>query len=269
MSETGVRIENVSKTFTVRHKKQVNQVHALDRVSLTIDKGEIIALTGLSGCGKTTLLRILMGLERASSGRVVVNGTVVTGCGYDRGLVFQHAQLFPWRTALENVEFGLEVKGVDKEERRRIALEKLELVGLSTAVDRRPGQLSGGMQQRVGLARALSVDPEVLLMDEPFGALDAQTREGLQAEVLRIHRETGKTIIFVTHDLDEAVLLADRVVLMAPHPGRIHKIFDIDIPRPRGDVLEVRGLDEFGAKRYEIWRTLMTGVHGQAAATPA
>lgn len=264
-----VVIDNVSKRFTVNSGKGTQHVQALDRVSFTVGEGEIIALTGLSGCGKTTLLRIIMGLETATSGSITVGGNVVTGCGYDRGLVFQHAELFPWRTALENVEFGLEVKGVGKKERRAIAEEKLELVGLAHAMDRRPNELSGGMKQRVGLARALSIDPQVLLMDEPFGALDAQTRESLQAEVLRIHRETGKTIIFVTHDLDEAVLLADRVVLMASHPGRVKQIFDIPIPRPRNDVLAVRGMDEFAELRYDIWRTLMAEVHadqGTAAA---
>jgi NitT/TauT family transport system ATP-binding protein len=264
-TQAGVSIEDVSKTFTTRAGKQLQEVHVLDHISLRIEPGEIVALTGLSGCGKTTLLRILLGLERADSGRVLVDGTEVKGCGEDRSMVFQNAQLFPWRTALENVEFGLEARGVDKEQRRRIALEKLELVGLGHAADRRPDQLSGGMQQRVGLARALSVDPAVLLMDEPFGALDAQTREGLQAEVLRIHQETGKTIIFVTHDLDEAVLLADRVVLMAPGPGRIDRIFPVDLPRPRTDLVTVRGLSEFSAKRYEIWRRLMTGTPAQAA----
>lgn len=266
--ELGVRIDEVSKTFTVRGGKQTHEVHVLDRVSLSIEPGEVIALTGLSGCGKTTLLRILLGLERATTGQVVVNGSMVTGCGEDRSMVFQNAQLFPWRSALQNVEFGLEVKGVPKEQRRQIAVDKLELVGLGTALHRRPDQLSGGMQQRIGLARALSVDPKVLLMDEPFGALDAQTREGLQAEVLRIHQETGKTIVFVTHDLDEAVLLADRVVLMSPHPGRIHEIFSIDLARPRTDLVTARGLEEFSTKRYEIWRQLMAGTH-ERPATPA
>lgn len=263
--EERVRIEDVSKTFTIEVGRGVQEVHALDRVSFSVFDGEIVALTGLSGCGKTTLLRIIMGLEQASTGGVSVGGKPVSGCGYDRGLVFQHAELLPWRTALGNVEFGLEVKGVGKEERRRVAREKLALVGLERSMDRRPNQLSGGMKQRVGLARALSIDPEVLLMDEPFGALDAQTREGLQAEVLRIHQATGKTIIFVTHDLDEAVLLADRVVLMAPNPGRLDRIFDIDIPRPRNDVLAVRASEEFTSKRYEIWRALMADVH---AASP-
>ncbi|MPV35536.1 ATP-binding cassette domain-containing protein [Georgenia subflava] len=264
-----VVIDNVSKEFEIDVGKERQHVQALQDVSFSVREGEIVALTGLSGCGKTTLLRIIMGLEKATSGQIAVGGNVVTGCGYDRGLVFQHAELFPWRTALQNVEFGLEVKGVAKKERRAIAREKLELVGLGNAMDRRPNQLSGGMKQRVGLARALSIDPQVLLMDEPFGALDAQTREGLQAEVLRIHQETNKTIMFVTHDLDEAVLLADRVILMASHPGRVDRVFDIPIARPRTDVLAVRGSKEFADLRYEIWHALMADVHagGGAAAT--
>lgn len=262
-----VIVDQVTKEFAVPGPKGTPPLTALDRVSLSVNDGEIVALTGLSGCGKTTLLRIIMGLEQATSGVVTVGDTVVTGCGYDRGLVFQHAELFPWRTALQNVEFGLEVKGMSKAERRRIAEEKLALVGLADAMDRRPNHLSGGMKQRVGLARALSIDPQVLLMDEPFGALDAQTREGLQLEVLRIHRETGKTIIFVTHDLDEAVLLANRVVLMSPNPGRVDKVFDIPITGPRDDLFAIRGLDEFAQMRYEIWRRLMARAHEDEQAT--
>ncbi|RKN37099.1 ABC transporter ATP-binding protein [Streptomyces hoynatensis] len=252
-----VVVDRVSKDFELTVGRRRQHIRALNEVSLTVADGEIIALTGLSGCGKTTLLRIIMGLEKATSGGVSVGGQAVTGCGYDRGLVFQHAELFPWRTALQNVEFGLEVKGVPKPERRRIAREKLALVGLGHAMDRRPSQLSGGMKQRVGLARALSIDPQVLLMDEPFGALDAQTREGLQAEVLRIHRETGKTIVFVTHDLDEAVLLAHRVVLMSPNPGRVKRVFEVPIEGSREDLVAVRGTETFAELRYEIWRSLM------------
>jgi NitT/TauT family transport system ATP-binding protein len=252
-----VSIQKVSKAFDVRGPKGAHQVHALDSVSLDVFDGEIIALTGLSGCGKSTLLRIIMGLEKATDGQVAVSDRIVTGCGYDRGLVFQHAELLPWRTALGNVEFGLELKGVPKKERRAIAEEYLELVGLSHAADRRPSQLSGGMKQRAGLARAMSVDPEVLLMDEPFGALDAQTRESLQLEVLNIHKRTGKTIIFVTHDLDEAVLLAHRVVVMSPHPGRIRTIVPVQIPADRTDMIAVRASQEFADIRNQLWQLMM------------
>jgi NitT/TauT family transport system ATP-binding protein len=171
-------------------------------------------------------------------------------------MVFQHAELLPWRTALANVEFGLEVKGVPAWERRQTALQYLELVGLTRAIHLRPHQLSGGMQQRVGIARALAIDPEVLLMDEPFGELDAQTRETLQGELLRIHERTRKTMLFVTHDLDEAVLLADRVIVLSPHPGRVQEEVEIDLPRPRTDPERLRVSAEFMQKRYYIWTRL-------------
>ncbi|MPZ87127.1 MAG: ATP-binding cassette domain-containing protein [Nitriliruptorales bacterium] len=268
MATERVRIENVSKFFKIRVGRREEQVHALDDVSFSVYDGEIVVLTGLSGCGKTTLLRIILGLEKATSGRVVVGDKVVTGCGYDRGMVFQHAELLPWRSALGNTEFGLEVKGVPPAERRAIAKKNLELVGLGDSMDRRPDQLSGGMKQRVGLARALSIDPEVLLMDEPFGALDAQTREVLQAELLDIHERTGKTIVFVTHDLDEAVLLADRIVLMSPHSGRLKQIFEVDIPRPRRDTIAIRGSEEFHHTRFEVWRSLMEQELREQVQTP-
>lgn len=253
-----VRLEGISKDFFVREDGKDHTVHALNRVSFSVREGEIVALTGVSGCGKTTTLRIVMGLESASAGSVEVDGRRVTKPGYDRGMVFQHAELLPWRTALGNVEFGLEVKGVASKERREKAIQYLKLVGLEDSMNRRPDQLSGGMKQRAGMARALAIEPEVLLMDEPFGALDAQTRETLQGELLKIHEKTRKTIIFVSHDLDEAVLLADRVVVMASSPGRVHEIVDINIPRPRLDPIAIRGSDEFTQKRYYIWKTLKT-----------
>jgi NitT/TauT family transport system ATP-binding protein len=198
-----------------------------------------------------------MGLETATDGAVSVDGVAVTGCGYDRGMVFQHAELLPWLTALENVEFGLEMKGMRGAALHDTAMKYLTLVGLKDSVKRRPYQLSGGMQQRVGIARALAIDPKVLLMDEPFGALDAQTREILQGELLDIHARTKKTILFVTHDLDEAVLLADRVVVM--QHGRLQEIVTVPLPRPRHDLAKLRGSEQFARTRYHIWRALHAG----------
>lgn len=256
MENEKLRVSNISKEFIVTSKGKEERILALQDVSFAVNEGEIIALAGTSGCGKTTTLRILMGLEKQSSGIVEIGGKQITGPGYDRGMIFQHAELLPWRTTLGNVEFGLEVKGVPPQERKELAQYYLELVGLKDAMNHRPNQLSGGMKQRVGIARALAIDPDVLLMDEPFGALDAQTRETLQDELLKIHEKTKKTIVFVTHDLDEAVLLADKVVVMFPNPGRIHEIVDINIPRPRNDVIAIKGSDEFNQKRYHIWKAL-------------
>ncbi len=251
-----VSLVDISKRFTLRLEGKVHTVQALDRVSFTVRNGEIVVLIGPSGCGKTTALRVTMGLETATNGRVTVDGREVKSCGYDRGMVFQHAELLPWLTALENVMFGLEMKGIRGPALRETAMRYLELVGLKDSAVRRPHQLSGGMQQRVGIARALAIDPAVLLMDEPFGALDAQTRESMQAELLDIHARTKKTILFVTHDLDEAVLLADRIVVM--RAGRIQDVVEVPLPRPRGDLGIIRGTPAFAETRYRIWRA----VHG-------
>jgi NitT/TauT family transport system ATP-binding protein len=250
-----VRVRDLTKEYFISTRGGTQVVNALNGVSFDIAAGEFIALTGRSGCGKTTSLRIVLGLEEQTSGTVEIDGREIFGCGYDRGMVFQHAELLPWRTAIENVEFGLELKGVRKTERRAISNKLLDLVGLKNSADRRPYQLSGGMKQRVGLARALTTDPEVLLMDEPFGALDAQIREEMQAELLSLHEKTKKTVMFVTHDIDEAVLLADRVIVFTPH-GKIHEIVDINILRPRNDPVAIRGTEEFQKKRYNIWRML-------------
>src|ERR1700742_819468 len=248
---------DVSKKFSIRVDGVLHHVQALDRVSFTVKDGEMVALIGPSGCGKTTALRVAMGLESASSGKVTVDGREVRGCGHDRGMVFQHAELLPWLSALQNVMFGLEMKGMRGGELRDTAEKYLDLVGLVESADRRPHQLSGGMKQRVGIARALAIDPSVLLMDEPFGALDAQTRESLQSELLEIHARTKKTILFVTHDLDEAVLLADRVVVM--QHGRLQEIVTVPLPRPRDDLAAIRGSDAFAQTRYQIWRALHAG----------
>ena len=254
-----VELIDVSKTFTLRVEGAEQAVRALDRLSFGVNDGEIVALIGPSGCGKTTALRIAMGLDSASSGRVAVDGVAVTGCGHDRGMVFQHAELLPWLTAAENVMFGLEMKGVRGAELRDTAQRYLDLVGLTDSGSRRPYQLSGGMQQRVGIARALAIDPKVLLMDEPFGALDAQTRETMQAELIDIHARTKKTILFVTHDLDEAVLLADRVVVM--QHGAVQEIMEVPLPRPRGDLEALRGSAVFAATRYRLWRAINATAH--------
>jgi len=250
-----VRVRDLTKEYLISTHNGTQVVNALNGISFDIAAGEFIALTGRSGCGKTTSLRIVLGLEEQTSGTVEIDGREIFGCGYDRGMVFQHAELLPWRTAIENVEFGLELKGVRKTERRAISNKLLDLVGLKNSADRRPYQLSGGMKQRVGLARALTTDPEVLLMDEPFGALDAQIREEMQTELLSLHEKTKKTVMFVTHDIDEAVLLADRVIVFTPN-GKIHEIVDINIPRPRNDPVAIRGTEEFQKKRYNIWRML-------------
>jgi NitT/TauT family transport system ATP-binding protein len=249
-----VSLIDVSKRFTLRVDGQVQIVQALSSVSFTVRDGEIVSLIGPSGCGKTTALRIAMGLETASSGKVTVDGREVRGCGFDRGMVFQFAELLPWLTAQQNVMFGLEMKGMRGAELRDTAAHYLELVGLKDSLNRRPHQLSGGMKQRVGIARALAVDPKVMLMDEPFGALDAQTRETMQAELLDIHARTKKTILFVTHDLDEAVLIADRIVVI--RDGRVQEIMDVPLKRPRPDLGQVRGMPEFAETRYRVWKAL-------------
>ena len=255
-----VALYDISKRFTLRIDGAVHTVQALNRVSFKVHDGEIVALIGPSGCGKTTVLRIAMGLETASGGKVAVDGREVRGCGHDRGMVFQFAELLPWLTALQNVMFGLEMKGMRGAELRATATRYLELVGLSDSLNRRPHQLSGGMKQRVGIARALAIDPKVLLMDEPFGALDAQTRETMQAELLELHARTRKTILFVTHDLDEAVLIADRIVVMKH--GMVQEIMTVPLSRPRSDLGIVRGTADFADTRYRVWKAL----HEPAAA---
>lgn len=251
-------VSQVSKAYQVRgtSRGEAEIVQVLQDVTFDLCENEVVSLIGESGCGKTTLLRIVHGLIRRDRGTITVDGRVVNEPGADRGIVFQQAHLLPWRTARRNVEFGLEMQGIPRRQRQALADEFLELVGLVSVVDRYPHQLSGGMQQRVGLARALAVDPEVLLMDEPFSALDAQTREILQAELLRIQEESRKTILFVTHDLDEAIYLSDRIVVLAAHPGRVKEIVDVPFPRPRGDLTTLRAGQQFGELRLHIWNLI-------------
>jgi NitT/TauT family transport system ATP-binding protein len=243
MSDPRVRVDDVSKRFEGRN----GPVTALDGVSFDVADGEFVCLVGPSGCGKTTLFRIIAGLEPATSGAVYLDGDKVEGPGPDLGLVFQEYHLFPWRTVAGNVAFGLERQDVSASEREDRVQHLLDLVGLEGFADTYPRDLSGGMKQRVALARALAVDPGLLLMDEPFGAVDAQTKKMLQSELLDIWHETGKTILFVTHDVEEAVKLADRVVVMAKEPGRIREIVDVDIDRPRS-----RSDDAFGTYYQRI-----------------
>ena len=219
------------------------RVHAVDTVSFDIATSEFLCIVGPSGCGKSTLLNIIAGFIPPTDGEIRIGGEQVTGHGMDRGVVFQDfAQLFPWRTALGNVAFGLEMKGLAKDEREEIALRQLALVKLEKFARSYPHHLSGGMQQRVAIARALAYNPAVLLMDEPFAALDALTRDAMQRLLADVWRETGKTVIYVTHNVAEAVYLADRVVVMTPHPGRLKSEISIALPRPR-DPLSIEFLD--------------------------
>lgn len=234
LSETRLpklEIEGVSKWFT---SKRSLMVQALDNVSLSVAKGEFVCLLGPSGCGKSTLLDIIAGLTKPDQGRVLADGKVVDSPGRERLVMFQESALFPWLDAFGNVMFGLKLNpDLTRAERRRIANEYLELVGLGKFKHAHVHELSGGMKQRVALARALAPDPHALLMDEPFAALDAMTRDQLYDDIQRIWMESRKTIVFVTHNVREAVCLGDRIVLMSPSPGRIAQIFDIPLPRPR------------------------------------
>lgn len=226
----------------------------LDGVSLTCEQGDFVALLGPSGCGKTTLLNMIAGLDKPTRGTVRFNGVQVRGPGPDRGVIFQHYSLFPWLTVRKNVEFGLRYLRTAPEEKRRRVDEVLESVGLTMAADRLPKQLSGGMKQRCALARALVVNPQTILMDEPFGALDALTRRQLQMELLSVYTREQKTIIFVTHDVDEAVFLAQRIVIMAASPGKIQDIVDVPLPRVR--TAEILMTETFTECRRQVWELM-------------
>lgn len=257
MSAAKIRFENVSKEFVVRADDggAAKLFVAVHDVTLDVRPGEFLVLVGPSGCGKSTLLDLLAGLALPTSGRMLIDGQPVTGPARDRGVVFQQYALFPWLSALDNVAFGLEVAGVGKRARREKAAHYLELVGLTDFANRFPHELSGGMKQRVAIARSLAYEPQVLLMDEPFAALDAQTRETLQEELVEIWQRTGKTIVFITHGIDEAVVLGQRVAIMTTRPGRIKQI--VDIPESlRSGTDDVRSLPLFGELRHEIWSQL-------------
>ena len=238
---SSISIRSLGKVF----RKGRKEVVALDGFDLEVADGEFVCLLGPSGCGKTTVLRIVAGLESRTSGEVKIHGHEISSAGSERGMVFQEFALFPWRTVRKNIEFGLEVKRVPEAKRAEMSKKYIELVGLTGFEDAHPIELSGGMKQRVGIARALANDPKVLLMDEPFGALDAQTRNLMQKELLRIWAATGKTVLFVTHSVDEAVFLADKIVVMTARPGKAREIIPVGLTRPRDrtsrEFISVRG----------------------------
>lgn len=244
-------IEGVRKEYQARGKRVV----ALESVDLDIREGEFVTIVGPSGCGKSTLLNLIVGLLRSSGGRIVFNGAAIDGICTQIGYVTQKDNLFPWRTLVENVEIALEIRGMARVSRRSQAEELIERVGLRGFEDHYPHELSGGMRQRANIIRTLIYDPELILMDEPFGPLDAQTRIVLQDELLKLWSTTKKTIIFITHDLIEAITLADRVVLMSSRPGRIKAIEQVSIARPR-DVFKIHQSEQFRAVYENLWREL-------------
>ncbi len=242
-----LHIDNVYKEYDGRNGKTV----ALNGVTLDIMENEFVCVIGPSGCGKSTLLNIIAGLLEPTSGSVCLDGKQIEGTGVERGVVFQQYALFPWRTVLKNVTFGLEMQKVPKDEAKETAMKYIKAVGLDGFENAYPKELSGGMKQRVAIARAYAVNPEVLLMDEPFGAVDAQTRTQLQTELLNMWEEERKTCFFITHDVDEAIVLAQRVVVMSARPGRIKEIVDIDIPYPRDQ--ETKLMPRFNELKNHVW----------------
>ncbi|MBP2133219.1 NitT/TauT family transport system ATP-binding protein [Methanomicrobium sp. W14] len=246
-------IEHLRKVFS---EDEDDEVVALDDINLSVEDEEFICLVGPSGCGKTTLLRIIAGLEYPTSGSAVLSGRDISGPDPERGMVFQEYSLFPWLSVADNIVFGLSMKGAPKKEKKDAADKYLDLVGLKQFSGSFPHELSGGMRQRVAIARALANDPKILLMDEPFGALDAQTRNMMQRELLEIWKRAKKTILFVTHSVDEAVFLADRIVVMSPRPGKIREIVEVKIPRCRD-----RTAPEFGHLRKYVLSLMGEGTN--------
>jgi NitT/TauT family transport system ATP-binding protein len=247
-------LDGISKSFHASGRT----LPVVERFSLTVADLEFVAIIGPSGCGKSTLLRIIDGLIEPDAGEIRVDGRCVRGPGHGRAMVFQSFDLFPWRTTLQNVAFGLEVTKMSRAERLATARRYTAMVGLTGFEDAYPHQLSGGMQQRVGIARALAIDPGVLLMDEPFGALDVQTRDLLQDELLRIWERHQKTVLFVTHSIEEAIYLADRIIVLSPRPARIEQEIIVSFPRPRTET--IKSHPDFIAMRVQIWEALKTKV---------
>ncbi len=256
MTTAKLELRHLNKSFP----RGEENIPVVQDMSLSIPNLEFLTIIGPSGCGKSTLLRLIDGLIPSDSGKIFLDGVEISGVvgGRGRGMVFQGFDLFPWRTSLGNVEFGLEVKGIAAAERKEIAMHYIDLVGLSGFENSYPHELSGGMQQRVGFARALAIKPEVLLMDEPFGALDVQTRDILQDELLSIWSKEQKTVLFVTHSVEEAIYLSDRIVVLTPRPARIDQIIAVPFDRPRSEGM--KSLPEFLQLRSKIWKTLKEGV---------
>ena len=251
MSVARLQIENVSKTFARKNKPSVE---ALRDINLAIGEGEFVAIVGASGSGKSTLLRIIDGLLAPSEGEVLVDGDRISRPGRDRAMVFQQDALLPWKTVIENVAYGLTLARMPKAQAHKIGQRFVDMAGLGGFEHHYPHQLSGGMRQRVNVARALAVDPKILLLDEPFAALDAQTREIMQTELLGIWQETRKTVVLITHQIDEAVFLADRVIVFSARPGSVRQQVAIDLPRPR--TLEDKRQPEFVALVDRIWKMI-------------
>ena len=250
MTQALINVQGLGKTFS-RAGKDVVAMRGFD---LAVAEGEFIAIVGPSGCGKSTFLHMLGGFEPVTEGRLLVDGRAVTAPGPDRGVVFQEFALYPWRTVTDNVTWALEVQGVARAKRREVAERLLAKVGLTHFANHYPAELSGGMKQRVAIARTLAYDPRILLMDEPFGALDAQNRELMQEELQTLWHETRKTVVFITHDIDEAIYLADRVIVFTARPGRVKADIRIDLPRPRA--IEVKKEPAYTAYRNHVWDLL-------------
>jgi taurine transport system ATP-binding protein len=267
-SKSTLAIENLS----VRYATRDGSVEALSRINLTMENGDFVVAVGASGCGKTTLLSVMAGFLEATEGNVLLDGRPVLGPGADRGVVFQRHALMPWLSVIDNVAFGLKMRGIDRSQRHAVAREKLKLVGLQQFEEQMIYELSGGMQQRVGIARALTSDPEALLMDEPLGALDALTRETVQELILDVWHRTGKMIFFITHSVEEALFLATRLIVMTPRPGKIEKVYDLDFGRrfiACRDARKVKADPEFIRMREVILADIKSQDHAASSVAVA
>ncbi|HUH59070.1 MAG TPA: ABC transporter ATP-binding protein [Candidimonas sp.] len=245
-----IQIDNVNKSY--------GELNVLSNVNIHVKKGEFVVLLGASGCGKSTLLNLIAGFNQPTTGKIVVNGREVTDVDPHSGMVFQQYALFPWMTVLENVAFGLKLRGMAKKERHQVAMKYVDMVGLKSFVDAYPKALSGGMRQRVSIARVLANDPDVILLDEPFAALDAMTRQVLQEQLVQIYEQSGKTVVFITHSIDEALLLATRIIILGAKPGRVVQDIANDLPHPRN--ADVQLSPRFNELKSQIWGTVQAEV---------